>query len=102
MGKDIKDEAEMTIGVDLGDKWSPLCVTSDLNVTYEIKPNKIFKSIVLSGLVNNMFNKEYVSNGYYYNYEDNWTDPSNIQTIEGTGYYPQATINFLLGATFKF
>lgn len=76
--------------------------TSDLNVTYEIKPNKIFKSIVLSGLVNNMFNKEYVSNGYYYNYEDNWTDPSNIQTVEGTGYYPQATINFLLGATFKF
>lgn len=76
--------------------------TSDLNVTYEIKPNKIFKSIILSGLVNNIFNKEYVSNGYYYNYEDNWTDPSNIQTIEGTGYYPQATINFLLGATFKF
>ncbi|MGB1268834.1 MAG: TonB-dependent receptor [Flavobacteriaceae bacterium] len=76
--------------------------TSDVNVTYEIKPNKIFKSIVLSGLVNNIFNKEYVSNGYYYNYEDNWTNPSNIQTIEGAGYYPQATINFLLGATFKF
>lgn len=76
--------------------------TSDFNVTYEIKPNKIVESIVLSGLVNNIFNEEYVSNGYYYNYEDNWTDPSNVQTIEGTGYYPQATINFLLGATFKF
>lgn len=76
--------------------------TSDFNVTYEIKPNKIFKSIVLSGLVNNIFNEKYVSNGYYYNYEDNWTNPSAIQTIEGAGYYPQATINFLLGATFKF
>ncbi len=76
--------------------------TSDVNVTYEIKPNKVFKSIVLSGLVNNIFNKKYVSNGYYYNYEDNWTDPSSIRTIEGAGYYPQATINFLLGATLKF
>jgi iron complex outermembrane receptor protein len=76
--------------------------TSDINVIYEIKPSKIFKSIVLSGLVNNIFNKEYVSNGFYYNYEDNWTDPSNTTTVEGAGYYPQATINFLLGATFKF
>jgi iron complex outermembrane receptor protein len=76
--------------------------TSDVNITYEIKPNKVFKSIVLSGLINNVFNKEYVSNGYYYNYEDNWTDPSAVTTIEGAGYYPQATINFLLGATFKF
>ena len=31
---------------------------NDFNVTYEIKPKSIFKSIVLSGLVNNVFNKE--------------------------------------------
>ena len=76
--------------------------TSDISLTYEIKPNKVFKSIVLSGLVNNIFNKKYVSNGYYYNYDDNWSSSTETTTIEGTGYYPQATTNFLLGATLKF
>ncbi len=75
---------------------------NDFNVTYEIKTNKIFKSILLSGLVNNVFGEEYVSNGYYYTYDDTWTVPGETTTIEGTGYYPQATTNFLLGATFKF
>ncbi|WP_396602879.1 TonB-dependent receptor [Algibacter sp. R77976] len=75
---------------------------NDFNVNYEIKPNKLFKSIVLSALVNNIFNKKYVSNGYYYTYDDTWSDPVAITTIEGTGYYPQATRNFLVGATLKF
>jgi len=75
---------------------------SDFNVSYELKLNKIVKSILFTGLVNNIFNEKYVSNGYYYNYEDNWTDPSVSTTIEGAGYYPQATTNFLIGATLKF
>ena len=76
---------------------------NDLSVNYEIKPNKIFKSIVLSGLVNNIFNKEYVSNGFFgsYDYDDS---SSSTGTTTGyySGYYPQATTNFLLGATLKF
>lgn len=75
---------------------------NDFNVNYEIKPNKLFKSIVLSALVNNMFNKKYVSNGYYFTYDDTWSNPGTTTTIEGTGFYPQATRNFLLGATLKF
>jgi len=75
---------------------------NDINIVYEIKPNTIFKSIVISALVNNIFNKEYVSNGYYYTYDDTWSNPGNTTTIEGSGYYPQATINFLLGLTLKF
>jgi iron complex outermembrane recepter protein len=75
---------------------------NDFNVTYEIKPNSIFKSIVLSGLVNNIFGEKFVSNGYYYTYDDTWSDPNLITTIEGAGYYPQATTNFLVGATLKF
>ena len=31
---------------------------SDFNINYEIPVNSIFKSIVLSGMVNNIFNKE--------------------------------------------
>ena len=75
---------------------------NDLNITYEIKTNSIFKSILLSGLVNNIFNKKYVSNGYYFTYDDTWSLPGETTTIEGAGYYPQATTNFLLGLTLKF
>ena len=75
---------------------------NDFNITYEIKTNSIFKSIVLSGLVNNIFNKKYVSNGYYFTYDDTWSVPGETTTIEGAGYYPQATTNFLVGMTLKF
>jgi len=75
---------------------------NDLNITYEIKPKALFKSITLSGLINNVFGVEYVSNGYYFTFDDTWSDPNQITTIEGAGYYPQATTNFLLGATLKF
>jgi iron complex outermembrane receptor protein len=61
---------------------------NDINVTYELKNLFIFKSVVLSGLVNNIFDVKYVSNGYMYG-----PDPY---------YYPQAGINFLAGATLKF
>lgn len=75
---------------------------NDFNVVYEITNIPIFKSIVVTGLVNNIFNETYESNGYFYTYDDNYTTPGVITTIEGAGYYPQAGINFLLGATFKF
>ncbi|WP_336129680.1 TonB-dependent receptor [Mesoflavibacter sp. CH_XMU1422-2] len=75
---------------------------NDLNVNYQIKPNKLFKSIVFSGLVNNVFNKKYVSNGFYGTYDDTWSVPGQTTTLDYAGYYPQATINFLLGMTLKF
>jgi len=76
---------------------------NDLSINYEIRPRSIFKSIVLSGLVNNIFNEEYVSNGYFgsFTYEDP-TTPTGIVTGYFTGFYPQATTNFLVGATLKF
>ena len=76
--------------------------TSDLNFTYVLKTKRIFNEIVFTGLVNNLFNKEYVDRGYYYTYDDTWSDPNQTTTIDGAGYYPQATRNFLLGVTLKF
>lgn len=76
--------------------------TSDLNVVVEIPTQKVFKSIVLSGTVNNIFNKEYVDRGYYYTYDDTWSQPGTTKTVDGAGYYPQATRNVLLGLTLKF
>lgn len=76
--------------------------TNDFNVVYEIKTNKVFKSIVLTGLINNVLDVEYSSNGYYYTFDDTWTDPNATTTLDGAGFYPQATRNFLAGVTFKF
>ena len=75
--------------------------TTDLNILYTIKNSAYLSEIIFTAMINNIFNKEYVSNGYYYTYDDTWSDPNLITTIEGTGYYPQAKRNFLLGLTFK-
>ena len=75
---------------------------NDLNISYEIKTKSIFKSILISSLINNIFSEKYISNGYYYTYDDDWSNPNSITTIEGAGYYPQATRNFLIGVTLKF
>ena len=75
---------------------------NDLNINFEWKINKSIKSIVISGLVNNIFDLEYESNGYFYTYDDDWSSPGNITTIEGAGFFPQAGINFLLGMSLKF
>lgn len=61
---------------------------NDFNASYEINPNKIFKSITITALVNNIFDKKYVSNGYMY----------DIYPY----YYPQAGTNFLIGLNLKF
>jgi iron complex outermembrane receptor protein len=71
--------------------------TSDFTISYELETNSIFKSIVFTGLVNNVFDKEYVDRGY--TYLDTWTGPTSFEV---QGYYPQATRNFLVGVTLKF
>jgi iron complex outermembrane receptor protein len=75
---------------------------NDLNASYEIVTKKVFKSIRIDALVNNIFNLEYESNGYFYTYDDDFSNPGTVTTIEGAGFYPQAGINFLLGLTLNF
>jgi iron complex outermembrane receptor protein len=76
--------------------------TSDINIVYELKTTKIFKSITFTALVNNVFNVEYVDRGYYYTFDDDYSVPNQVTTMDGAGYYPQATRNFLVGVTLKF
>ncbi len=75
---------------------------NDISVSYKINPNRFFKEILISGLVNNIFDVEYVSNGYYYTYDDTWSIPGQVKTLDGAGYYPQATRNLFFGLTLKF
>lgn len=75
---------------------------NDLNIVYELNLNSVFKTVAFSALLNNIFNVRYVSNGYFYTYDDDWSNPGSVTTIEGAGYYPQATRNFLVGATITF
>jgi iron complex outermembrane receptor protein len=74
--------------IELPSAQLPDYFVNDLNIAYEIKPKSIFKSIVFTGLVNNVLNKKYVSNGYMW----------DVYPY----YYPQAGLNFLAGLTLKF
>lgn len=62
---------------------------NDLNIQYAWKNAPVFREIVFTGMLNNIFDKKYISNGYY-----------ALET--GPEYYPQAGINFLTGITLKF
>jgi len=75
---------------------------NDINVVYELTNIPIFKSIVFNAIINNILDVKYVSNGYFFTYDDDFSTPGEITTVEGAGYYPQSGINFLAGATLKF
>ncbi len=77
-------------------------LVNDINISYQFRPKKIMKEMILNLLINNIFDKKYVSNGYFYTYDDNWSSPNQIKTIEGVGYYPQAGINFIAGLNLQF
>ena len=76
--------------------------TTNLNIQYRLKPKKYFKEIAFTLLLNNIFNAKYVSNGYFYNYDDTWSNPNQTTTIYGAGYYPQAGFHFLSGVMLRF
>ncbi|GMN06860.1 TonB-dependent receptor [Croceitalea sp. MTPC5] len=61
---------------------------NDINVQYRLSDIPILKSIVFTGQVNNVFDLEYENNGYVFFGE--------------SFFYPQAGINFLVGATLNF
>ncbi len=75
---------------------------SDLNVNYRILPKSLFKEINISLLLNNLLGTKYVSNGYFYTFDDDYSVPGVVSTVEGTGYYPQARFNFLAGINLRF
>jgi iron complex outermembrane receptor protein len=85
-------------------------LVNNLRVSYKWK-SKVFKTSNLTLQVNNLLNNEYVSNAWVYRFiSDGWdprgSDPYvNTDSEKGynmTGYFPQATRNYLLGITLGF
>ena len=59
-------------------------------------------SLNLNLHVHNIFDKLISSNGYFYTYDDDYSVPNVVTTIEGVGYYPQAGRHFMAGLALKF
>jgi iron complex outermembrane receptor protein len=68
---------------------------NDIRLNYTLKTN-IFDQLEIIALVRNVFDVDYVSNGWVYKY--NYQGRTN--NIDGL--FPQAGINFLLGVNFSF
>jgi len=75
---------------------------NDLNVQWTLDKIGIFKAIVFTAQVNNIFDVEYENNGFFFSFDVPNDTGGGVTTFDGTGFYPQAGINFLTGATLKF
>jgi iron complex outermembrane receptor protein len=67
----------------------------DISASYEFA-KKTSRSFLLTARINNISNQQYIPNGYSYAYV------YGGETITANGYYPMATINYLIGITIKF
>lgn len=74
----------------------------DVNLVYRLQDVPFVKEIIFTGLVNNVFNTQFVNNGFFFTFDDDFSVPGQVTTQEGAGFFPQATINYLVGATIKF
>ena len=76
--------------------------TTDFNFSYTLDPDILFEEVRFSILVNNIFNAKYISNGYYYTYDDDYSVPGVVTTIEESRFYPQSGRNLLFGIYVEF
>jgi iron complex outermembrane receptor protein len=67
----------------------------DISASYEFA-KKANRSFLLTARINNITNQKYIPNGYSYAYV------YGGETNTANGYYPMATINYLIGITIKF
>jgi iron complex outermembrane receptor protein len=80
----------------------PAYSVHDLTLSYDMSEPFIGKSMSFQVLANNVLGASFSSNGYYFTYDDDFSVPGTVTTIEGTGYYPQALFNILAGVTLGF
>ncbi|MGB3592082.1 MAG: TonB-dependent receptor [Nonlabens sp.] len=75
---------------------------NDFNVQYVWDNVPYASNITFTAQVNNIFDYDYENNGYVFSFDT--VDPVTNATVtnDGAGFYPQAGINFLVGATVNF
>ena len=73
----------------------------DCVVSYKILPN-FMKELSINFMVNNVFDKDYISNAWVYRFSQ--VDPDTQKRYESTldGYFPQAFRNYMIGLSLKF
>ena len=84
-------------------------MVQNLQFTYDFKTSFVEKCKI-SLRINNIFNKEYVSNAWVYSFTSNNWDPTSSDPYvsknsrngyDMAGYFPEATRNFLLAITIR-
>ncbi len=76
---------------------------NDLSARYSLGEWEFFKDITFTFLVNNIFDRKYVSNGFWGTFDfQNPDKPSGTETGFFSGFYPQAGIHVLGGISLKF
>jgi iron complex outermembrane receptor protein len=80
----------------------PAYTVHDFSASYSWPKPLFGTSMSIEVLANNIFSTAFSNNGYYYTYDDDFSVPGTISTVEGTGYYPQALFNILAGITLGF
>jgi iron complex outermembrane receptor protein len=75
---------------------------NDIQLQALLLHNEGGPSLNLNVHLHNIFDKLISSNGYFYTYDDDYSVPNVVTTIEGVGYYPQAGRHFMAGLTLQF
>ncbi|MBU2525591.1 MAG: TonB-dependent receptor [Bacteroidetes bacterium] len=89
--------------LDLASSKLPDYFVTDLNAQFSMGKWLTFKDVTFKFLVNNLFDRQYVSNGFWGTFDfENPDKPSGTETGFFSGFYPQAGINVLGGITLAF
>ena len=75
---------------------------NDIQVQALLLHNEGGPTLNLNVHLHNIFDELISSNGYFYTYDDDYSVPNVVTTVEGVGYYPQAGRHFMAGLTLQF
>jgi len=75
---------------------------NDIQVQALLLHNEGGPTLNLNVHLQNIFDELISSNGYFYTYDDDYSVPNVVTTVEGVGYYPQAGRHFMAGLTLQF
>ena len=82
---------------------------NDLRINYSLK-TQLFKQIIVSSWVRNLFNQNYISNAWVYRFNttgdptlyDSYANAEGANSFNQIGAFNQAGINFFVGLKLKF